>query len=1007
MGLKKINISTWLPIAMVLLAAVSLTITSFFSYHDTREVLLKDAELRLTGLAADRRSKLDLWLEGVDKELETIAEASAAVTALEDFSYAWSGLSSEGSATAALQRQFIDENPFALGDRDKLEVLKTGGRYSQAHQSHHPVLRTLGERGGYYDLFLIDNSGNVIYSVEKEADFATNILTGPYKSSGLSVAFQKVVQIANGELSETAAFTDFEPYAPSAGAPASFVGRPIYSQFGNMAGAVVLQLPTDKVAALLTDSAGLGETGDAFLLSSDGELKTQPRTFADQVPLQAALDETALERLNNSEASVLQAVFFGEPVLVGKATLNFHGTTWKMVVVSRMSEVFERAAELRNSLIVQVAATLAIIVVIGFFLARSVSKPLLHVASDMRRVAGRDYDTTVRGLSRGDEIGQIAGTLDEFRTKLGSAEEQQLEAMLKGAAFQSGSGAMFVMNGQKHVVYANESFFELLGTLGLNCDEDDLDQPIAKLAPFLEDAVTKTSSFPTKLDVSHEDQQISVTMNDIIGENDEVMGIVVEVGNVTERRTTAAILDAIEQQQAKVELTPTGDIISANEIYKNAVGEEGMRNGFFANFRDLADNRALRWQDVIASGGYMGLFELTLSSGHTVNFEGGFHFVRDQDDDVRQVVLLANDVTKVQQAIAVSEAARKETAQAQKQVVDALKMGLDRLADGELTVRLHEPFHEDYEMLRDNFNRTCETLMNAIAGVGENAETIRGEAAEISSAADSLSQRTERQAASLEETAAALDELTTSVASAAQGAKTASDVVIEARTNAEESGEVVQQAVVAMGEIESSSGQISKISGVIEDIAFQTNLLALNAGVEAARAGDAGRGFAVVASEVRALAQRSSDAAREINDLIAQSTTQVQKGVGLVGNTGTALTGLVQSVKTIAEHVSEIAQSAQEQSGNLAEINSAINELDQVTQQNAAMFEETTAASHSLTQQANALRASMAKFVTTKGVQNVVDMQPNRTVKQAIETKRPMAVGETGEAVLDDGWEEF
>lgn len=158
---------------------------------------------------------------------------------------------------------------------------------------------------------------------------------------------------------------------------------------------------------------------------------------------------------------------------------------------------------------------------------------------------------------------------------------------------------------------------------------------------------------------------------------------------------------------------------------------------------------------------------------------------------------------------------------------------------------------------------------------------------------------------------------------------------------------------------------------------------------------------------MRALAQRSSDAAREINDLIAQSTTQVQKGVGLVGNTGTALTGLVQSVKTIAEHVSEIAQSAQEQSGNLAEINSAINELDQVTQQNAAMFEETTAASHSLTQQANALRASMAKFVTTKGVQNVVDMQPNRTVKQAIETKRPMAVGETGEAVLDDGWEEF
>ncbi|MGH6955246.1 MAG: methyl-accepting chemotaxis protein, partial [Caulobacteraceae bacterium] len=239
---------------------------------------------------------------------------------------------------------------------------------------------------------------------------------------------------------------------------------------------------------------------------------------------------------------------------------------------------------------------------------------------------------------------------------------------------------------------------------------------------------------------------------------------------------------------------------------------------------------------------------------------------------------------------------------------------------------------------------------------------MRSGSGEISQAADNLSKRTEQQAASLEETAAALDEITATVRKTAEGANHAREIVSTARADAEQSGEVVRRAVGAMSAIEQSAQQISQIIGVIDEIAFQTNLLALNAGVEAARAGDAGKGFAVVASEVRALAQRSADAAKEIKALISASTQQVGQGVDLVGQTGQSLERIVGQVAEITGVVSEIAASAQEQATGLQEVNTAVNQMDQVTQQNAAMVEQSTAASHSLSQEAGELARLVGRF---------------------------------------------
>jgi len=312
-------------------------------------------------------------------------------------------------------------------------------------------------------------------------------------------------------------------------------------------------------------------------------------------------------------------------------------------------------------------------------------------------------------------------------------------------------------------------------------------------------------------------------------------------------------------------------------------------------------------------------------------------------------------------------------------VADSVGSGLSRLAAKDLSFRMSSDIPEAYRKLQADFNAAIAQLEAAMSTVAARGGAINVGTSQIASATDDLSRRTEQQATSLEEAAATLEEVTTMVRRTADSTDRARAVAGAAQADAAKGGEVIRRAVEAMSAIEKSSQQITQIIGVIDEIAFQTNLLALNAGVEAARAGDAGRGFAVVASEVRALAQRSASAAKEIKALISTSTGQVSQGVALVAETGQSLQRIVDQVTEINRVVAEIAASAKEQAVAVVSVNQSIGDMDKATQQNAAMAEESTAASHNLSDEAMQLAALIAEFE----VAQTANDRPSRATRNA------------------------
>ena len=776
---------------------------------------------------------------------------------------------------------------------------------------------------------------------------------------------------------------------------------------------------TDAFNTLLRHADG--EAVAALAMSVDGAVLAHAGDADGQGDLAAlatrALDAGKAVRSADGFAVATPAVFGRDNATVGAIVTRWSPQTQLALLDEARTAMFLIGAAVFGS-----ALAASALFMWGWF-----SRPLCRTNRAMQAIADGALETDVLYQGRADEIGGIARALADFRDKLQQAQIVERENTFRSAAIASAGSALALLGRGNIIRYANNAFMALIDDFAARAGADwaamaqrsgGLDGEHGKVVPGLADMLADLAdgraTLPCRIQRRWGQCRLEIGAEAVLGPDGSQIGLVVELKDVSEAVMNAAILNAIGKNQLRIDLGDDHRMATCNPAVQTLTGMslDDLRRydgtELLVSLGTTQDERKAN-QDKVRNGQTInGRFVLPAAQDCKPVVEGTIIPILASNGAIQRVVFIGSDVTRSHYAMIAAEESRQKQADELREVVSALKVALGQLAAGDLTVAIMEEFGADYDQLRLNFNDAVQALHDAMDAVVANAESISSEATEITGAADDLARRTERQAATLEETAAALDQLTASVQSASAGAIEASEIAKTTLVQAETGGTVARSAIDAMDAIRASSGEISKITSVIDDIAFQTNLLALNAGVEAARAGEAGRGFAVVATEVRALAQRSSDAAREINDLITASGQQVKSGVDLVDQTGAALAQIVSGVSDIAKRVSDIASSAREQSAGLNEVNTAMNDLDHVTQQNAGMFEETTAASHALTAEAEALVSASQQFRLHPRQRAAKRSSSKPASAGAQRQKIAVNAGTTGGHTDDKGnWDEF
>lgn len=923
-SLARMTIGLKLPLMIIGAGSMVGVGVGVAAYLSSIAILEHEAFERLTTTVTDHRTSIQDYLKTIEEDLVLVADSPATKDAARQFEAAWAELGSR--PTDLLQKLYIEDNPHPTGSKEQLEAAADGSSYSKVHGAFHPWFRQILRTRDYYDIFLFDTEGNLVYSVYKELDYATNLNTGPWRDTDLGNAFRTA--LAKGQRGAVS-FFDFRPYKPSYHAPASFISTPVVGDSGTLLGVLAFQMPIDRLNHVVREGGDTGETGQTMLVGADRLMRSNSRFASESTILARTIDNTAVAKALSGERGTAEGVHTsGAAALTAYAPIDFQGVRWALVAEVEGAEILAPSTTLAWRIIGIIAVALIVLSILGWCLARGIVGPLNRIVTTVAALA-RGERIEVPGADRGDEIGSLARSLDLVYRK--GLEAARLRAALDGC-----STMIMVANRGMEIVYANPALQSLLKKYERDFKSDLPDFAADNLVgshidcfhkhPEKARRIIENLKGTQQVDIKLGSRKLGLSFSPVINEAGDFLGTVVEWTDSTEELSIQEEID-----------------------------------GVLAAARDGDFVRQINLQ----------------------GFEGTHQKMGDGLNQLNQVIANATD---------------------------ELGAMLAAMADGDLSRRIDADLRGKLGELKDNANNSASQLSTIVTNIITASNEVASAAEEISTGTEDLAHRTEQAAANLEETAASTEEMAATVRQNAENAESASRLAGSADQVASRGGEIIKQAVAAMAKIENSSQKIAEIISVIDEIAFQTNLLALNASVEAARAGEAGKGFAVVASEVRALAQRSAQAAGDIKSLIQDSGHQVKDGVELVNQAGSTLQEIVESIQQVATMIAEITVASKEQAMGVSEINSSVSQMDEMTQQNAALVEESAASARSLGEQSERMRQLMTFF--DLGTMTPTP-QPAGSVKPALLDERPAPkpiVTKDSSMVVtvdDDGWSEF
>ncbi|MCG8671475.1 MAG: methyl-accepting chemotaxis protein [Pseudomonadales bacterium] len=920
------------------------------------EVGISDGQLQ-----AQKGDVINYYRSQFGRQFQSINEESINVSSM------YQGMDAD---SWALQHAYISNNPHPLGEKDNLDLAKDGSSYSRLHEKVHPTLRTFLKQFGYYDIFIADvNTGDIIYSVFKELDYTTSLKTGPYAGTSIGEAFQKALQLTNP--SDTV-LADFRTYLPSYNAPASFVASPIFNG-DKKVGILIFQMPIEDINAIMGERVGMGETGESYLVGSDFLMRSdsflEPE-FHNVVasfknPERGSAKTEAVERALAGETDVgIIKDYNGNTVLSAYSKVELGEFNWAIMAEQDVAEAFAAVDEYKMMTFMVAVICALLVALVAYRISMLISRPIDQVSKAIQNAEqSGDFHHKVN-YRCDDEVGQMAAAFDNFMDSLSRMFNETNEVLkeVSDGNYQAKIESRYngdmdrLSNGVNKTVEtidAAQKEQQKQQTLVQAASEDAAQKAkqAEAAAEQASQAADEANRIRQALDVASTSVMMADADNNIVYTNhalNDMMhevesDIQVELSHFNASDLMGRNMDVFHRNPAhqKQMIASLRDTFRTEirvgsrtfSLFANPIMRGSDRIGTVVEWRDRTEEVNIEREiDQMVEAAASGDFSVQLD---TANKSGFFES-------------LGNGLNKL--------VSTTRTA-----VTDVGEV-IRGMSEGDLTKTVEADYQGMFADLKENINSTMEKVGEVVGHIHQAAEQVKNGSREIEAGMRDLSSRTEQQAASLEETASSMSQMTSTVKSSSENAITADKMAKDAERKAAEGGEVVKEAVVAMQSINDASNRIADIIGVIDEIAFQTNLLALNAAVEAARAGEQGRGFAVVATEVRQLAQRSSGAAKEIKDLINDSVDKVQMGSELVNRSGETLSEIVGAVEKVGEMIAGIADASQEQSSGISQVNIAISQMDEMTQQNSALVEEANAAGENIAGQSQAMADAVAFF---------------------------------------------